>query len=137
MTLQTKMMLGKVIVATTKKVCTVNVPYFFFDTYVKAHYKHRAEFETFDENEKCQPGDWVIIEELPERMSLKVNHRIKKTVFTNGNIIDPLTGKKCVFTDFAEDLDEEAKLFGGLGFTELRRIGLEQLKSKKLAAEAQ
>ncbi|OQR71601.1 28S ribosomal protein S17 [Tropilaelaps mercedesae] len=127
----TQLMLGKVITTPIKKVCTVTVPQNVFNSYLKAHFVHHTEYEVLDENENSRPGNWVLIEELPERMSLKVNHRIKKTIFLIGNIIDPLTGKKCLQTEFVEDLDTEAKLLGGMPFAELRQAGLERLKKMK------
>ncbi|KAH8020272.1 hypothetical protein HPB51_025762 [Rhipicephalus microplus] len=56
--------------------------------------------------------DTFLMAELPERLSLRIAHKVEKIVYKDGNIIDPLTGQKCIFTDFVKDVDKESELFG-------------------------
>ncbi|CAN8024863.1 unnamed protein product [Ixodes persulcatus] len=108
----TAILMGKCISSAMKKSVRVVVPRFVLNTYLMAHYKERTEYDVFDANEECKPGDWVIIRELPERLSLKIAHKVEKIVFKDGNIIDPLTGQKCMFTDYVKDVDRESEVFG-------------------------
>uniref|UniRef100_A0A2R5LFU4 Putative mitochondrial/ ribosomal s17-like protein n=2 Tax=Ornithodoros turicata TaxID=34597 RepID=A0A2R5LFU4_9ACAR len=104
--------LGKCITSTMRKTVCVSVPRFVLDKHLLAHYKERTEYDVLDRNEECQPGDWVLIKELPERISLRVAHKVERIVFKSGNIIDPLTGEKCIFTEFVKDVDQESEIFG-------------------------
>ncbi|KAH9362409.1 hypothetical protein HPB48_020181 [Haemaphysalis longicornis] len=54
----------------------------------------------------------LTMQELPERLSLRIAHKVEKIVFKNGNIIDPLTGQKCIFTEFVKDVDQQSEVFG-------------------------
>uniref|UniRef100_A0A224Z4N3 Small subunit ribosomal protein S17 n=1 Tax=Rhipicephalus zambeziensis TaxID=60191 RepID=A0A224Z4N3_9ACAR len=104
--------LGKCVSSAVKKTVRVVVTRFELDTFLMAHYKKRTEYEVLDANEECEPGDWVLVKELPERLSLRIAHKVEKIVYKDGNMIDPLTGQKCFFTDFVKDVDKESELFG-------------------------
>jgi small subunit ribosomal protein S17 len=90
----------------------VSVPSLKFDNYFKSHFRENEQFMVHDPEEKCESGDWVLIRELSAPLSLQVKHQVVKKVYENGNIIDPITGKKCVGLDFAEDIDFMSKRFG-------------------------
>uniref|UniRef100_A0A131X932 Putative mitochondrial/ ribosomal s17-like protein n=1 Tax=Hyalomma excavatum TaxID=257692 RepID=A0A131X932_9ACAR len=104
--------LGKCVSSALRKSVRVVVTRFELDTFLMAHYKKRTEYEAYDANEECEAGDWVLVKELPERLSLRIAHKVEKIVFKNGNIIDPITGQKCIFTEFVKDVDKEGELFG-------------------------
>uniref|UniRef100_A0A023FCG8 Putative mitochondrial/ ribosomal s17-like protein n=1 Tax=Amblyomma cajennense TaxID=34607 RepID=A0A023FCG8_AMBCJ len=104
--------LGKCVTSAMKKTVRVVVTRFTLDQFLMAHYKERTEYEALDANEECEPGDWVLVKELPQRLSLKIAHKVEKIVFKNGNIIDPITGQKCIFTDFVKDIDRQSEVFG-------------------------
>ncbi|XP_050047314.1 small ribosomal subunit protein uS17m [Dermacentor andersoni] len=104
--------LGKCVSSAVKKTVRVVVTRFELDNFLMAHYKKRTEYEALDANEECEPGDWVLVKELPERLSLRIAHKVEKIVYKNGNIIDPITGQKCIFTDFVKDVDKESDVFG-------------------------
>lgn len=122
-------MLGKVLTAAVKKTVEVQVVRYALNEHpaIMAHFKQRTNFNVLDEKLETKIGDWVLIEKLPEKYSLSIEHKIMKIIWMNGNIIDPITGKKCVKTDFEEDLDREAKLLGGKPFSER----LEELRTSK------
>lgn len=45
-------------------------------------------------------GDVVLLEQLPEKITTEIQHRIKEVVFPLGDITDPITGKKVVFDQY-------------------------------------
>lgn len=104
--------LGKCLTSVMRKTVRVSVPRFVLDKFLMAHYKERTEYDVLDKDEVCQPGDWVLVKELPERISLKIAHKVERIVFKSGNIIDPITGEKCFFTEFVKDVDQESEVFG-------------------------
>ncbi|KAI1286014.1 28S ribosomal protein S17, mitochondrial [Halotydeus destructor] len=90
----------------------VAVPRLKFDEYLLQHFRENEELLAHDPQEQCKAGDWVLIRELQEPLSLQVKHKLEKIVYNSGNIIDPLTGKKCVGYEYEEDLEQYAKTFG-------------------------
>lgn len=49
-----------------------------------------------DPDHLCKSGDIVLIEELPEKLTLLITHKVNKVVYPLGDITDPITGKKVV-----------------------------------------
>lgn len=49
-----------------------------------------------DPNNYCKPGDVVLIDKLPQRLSKNVTHQVSKVVYPLGDITDPITNKKVV-----------------------------------------
>ena len=96
----------------------VAVPKLKFDDFLKMHFRENTEIMAHDPEEKCKPGDWVLIKELPSPLSIKVRHRLLKIVYENGNIFDPVTGKRVVGYDFEDDIRKSAEMFGWKPITE-------------------
>lgn len=95
-----------------KKTIRCKIPHLKFDDYLKWHFRENTELLAHDPDEKCKPGDWVLIKELPEPLSLKVKHQMIKIVYVEGDMRCPLTGKKTLGYDFLEDVDETTQMFG-------------------------
>ena len=51
----------------------------------------------------CKVGDIVKIEELTERATPSVTHKVCEHVFKIGEIIDPVTGRQCRGTKFIDE----------------------------------
>lgn len=47
-----------------------------------------------DPEKECKSGDVVLIQELPEKLTTLITHRVLKVVYTLGDITDPITNKK-------------------------------------------
>lgn len=105
--------LAKVLSNAVNKSIKVQVVRYAFKQSLLCHFKERTNMDALDEKLETKPGDWVLLEQLPEKYSLTIAHRVRKLVWQTGNVIDPITGKKCVHTDFEEDLDREAVLMKG------------------------
>ncbi|XP_003747310.2 28S ribosomal protein S17, mitochondrial [Galendromus occidentalis] len=116
MSVRSQLMLGKVITAAVNNSVKVQVTQYVLNKHLMCHFKERTDYEVLDEKLRTKLGDWVLLEKLPEKHSLTIDYKVKDIVWMMGNIIDPITGKKCVKTDFEEDLDREAELMGGKPF---------------------
>ena len=105
--------LAKVMAGVTlKNTIRCAVPTLKYDDYLKAHFRESSELLAHDPDEKAKPGDWVLVKELPEPLSIKVKHRLFKVVYVEGNIVCPLTGKRSFGYEYMEDVDETTKMFG-------------------------
>ncbi|GLG95638.1 Uncharacterized protein GBIM_02580 [Gryllus bimaculatus] len=76
--------------------------YFRKDSYVYAH----------DPQKVCKTGDVVLVQELPEKLTTLISHKVLRVVYPLGDITDPITGKKVVGSRFREDIEEVNKLYG-------------------------
>ena len=95
-----------------KQTIKVAAPSFKFDDFLKTHFRENEEMMVHDPEEKGKQGDWVLIRKLPQPLSLQVKHQLIKVVYPNGEMVDPVTGRKCIGTDFVDDIDYDSKLFG-------------------------
>uniref|UniRef100_A0A4P6D9Q5 Putative mitochondrial ribosomal protein s17 rhodnius neglectus n=2 Tax=Rhodnius TaxID=13248 RepID=A0A4P6D9Q5_RHOPR len=65
-----------------------------------------------DPEKKCKTGDIVLIEELPQKLTKLITHKVSEIIYPLGDVVDPLTGKKVVVADYREDIEEKKKLYG-------------------------
>lgn len=49
---------------------------------------------------------------MPQKMTRLITHEISKIIFPLGDVVDPVTGKKCVAGKYREQIEEANKLFG-------------------------
>jgi len=64
---------------------------------------------------KYNVGDLVLVKKLDEPLIKDVNHFVAEHVFPMGNVIDPVTGRRCRGTEY---LDEVNRHFRKLDFIE-------------------
>ena len=133
-----QLLVGKVLRVLEKDTVNVQVVQYVLDKFLMAYFKERTNYDVLDEKRLSNTGDWVLLEQLPERFSLEINHRVKKVIWMNGNIIDPITGKKCFNTFLQEDLDREALIMGGKPLSKLVEefYGKNKDDTKNVASEA-
>lgn len=96
----------------------VLTPRLKWDAYLKMHFRENDEIQALDPEGKCRPGDWILLKELDERISLHVKHSVERIVYKNGRVIDPVTGKRCHGWHLKDDIGSESKLFGLKPLTE-------------------
>jgi small subunit ribosomal protein S17 len=106
------LLMGKCLGPAMRKTVRVLIPRLKFDTFLNMHFRENDELLANDMNEKCKAGDWVLVRQLDEPLSLKVSHRVEKIVYESGNIIEPLTQKQSLGYELAEDADRQSMLFG-------------------------
>lgn len=105
------LVLGKVWSSTMKQTIKVGVPRLKFDPFLNMHFREPDPLLVHDPEEKCKPGDWILIREMPQRLSLQVNHRVEKIVYSAGKVIDPITGKQALGYEYVEHVNKQGKLF--------------------------
>jgi len=72
-----------------------------------------------DPDLKYNVGDLVLVKKLDEPQIKDVNHFVAETIFPIGNVIDPVTGRRCRGTQY---LDEIHRHFRKLDFAEPQAI---------------
>ena len=73
------------------------------------YYQKRVHYWAADPDGVCKDGDIVLIKQLEEPQSDRVKHYVKDFVFQVGNIVDPVTGRRCRGPEF---INEDIRRFG-------------------------
>jgi len=58
-----------------------------------------------DPDLKYNIGDLVLVKKLKEPLMKDVNHFVAETVFPIGNVIDPVTGRRCRGTRYLDEIN--------------------------------
>lgn len=67
-----------------------------------------------DPERKCKTGDIVLIEQLPQKMSRLITHKVKEIIYPMGDITDPITGKKVIWTKYRDEIEAVNDVYGKL-----------------------
>lgn len=85
----------------------------FFLLFVIFQYFTRFDtYFAYDPEKTTKTGDVVLIEEFPKRITRDITHKVLKVVYPMGDVIDPITGKKCMGAAFREDEEKKDRLWG-------------------------
>jgi len=90
------LLIGKCLKTDIKNTVKVAIPLLKFDSFLNMHFRENNELYALDKEEACEPGDWILVGKLPEKISLKVGWQVEKIIYKNGHVIDPITGKKSI-----------------------------------------
>ncbi|CAD5114771.1 DgyrCDS3815 [Dimorphilus gyrociliatus] len=85
------------------KAVQISVTKMTFNDYLKMYFNKPETYWAADPDKKVKEGDIVLIRELEEPQSDVVQHYVHDIVFESGNIIDPITGRKCRGTKFVDE----------------------------------
>ncbi|CAJ0960131.1 unnamed protein product, partial [Mesorhabditis belari] len=84
-----------------------------FNTYLKMYFSRSFDYWAIDRGQLGNLGDTVMIrniDDLSQRPTAAVTHKIDRVVFQYGNVIDPVTGKRVINDDFMDDIELKKKL---------------------------
>ncbi|XP_038069401.1 28S ribosomal protein S17, mitochondrial-like [Patiria miniata] len=90
-----KILLGQVIGTKMKKTAKVRVERLVLDKYVMQYYPKRTTVFAHDAQEEAKEGDVVLVQQLPLPRSRHVKYLMDRIIYSQGNVTDPITGKKC------------------------------------------
>ncbi|VDO50933.1 unnamed protein product [Haemonchus placei] len=78
-----------------------------FNRYLKMYFARAFEFWALDRESKGNLGDMVLIRRIPvdQRPTTNVAHLIDRVVFKYGNIVDPVTGRRVIKDEFADEIE--------------------------------
>jgi hypothetical protein len=105
-------------------------------------FQYFGEFEYYyahDPEKICKTGDMVLIQQLPEKLTRLITHKVLEVVYTCGDITDPITGRKVVVSKYRYIISLfvvcYTDLFKGSGVI-MKPIGLCLLSDEKLIQRA-
>lgn len=65
-----------------------------------------------DPEKKCKAGDIVLIQELTEKVTKLITHKVLEIVHQFGDITDPITGKKVVVGKYRDEIARDVEMYG-------------------------
>ncbi|EFX71705.1 28S ribosomal protein S17, mitochondrial-like [Daphnia pulex] len=83
-----------------------------FDTHLNMHFSKHVTVYAHDPSSVCKPGDVVMIDLLPKKLTKNITHQVNKIVYTFGDITDPITGKKVVVGKYRDEIEARNELYG-------------------------
>jgi len=83
-----------------------------FDERLKMHFPKYDAHMAHDPEGVCKTGDFVLIEELPRRLTRDITHKVQKVVYPCGDVTDPITGKKCVGHEYRDEIEWKSSIWG-------------------------
>ncbi|XP_054167233.1 uncharacterized protein LOC128964627 [Oppia nitens] len=108
----TMLLMAKCLGSPLNNTIKVSIPRLKFDTFFNMYFRENEQLLVDDNKLKCKPGDWLIIRQLDQPLSLRVNHRAEKVVYRAGHLVDPLTGKQSLGYEYVSDADRQSHIFG-------------------------
>lgn len=66
----------------------------------------------YDPEKSVKTGDIVLVSQMPEKKTTLITHAVEKILYRLGDVIDPITGKPVVGTQYREEIDARNKLYG-------------------------
>ncbi|XP_030757940.1 uncharacterized protein LOC115883687 [Sitophilus oryzae] len=65
-----------------------------------------------DPQKQCKTGDIVLIEQLPQKLTMLITHGVKEIIYPLGDVTCPLTNKKVVASKYRDHIDAINKVYG-------------------------
>ncbi|XP_019777285.1 small ribosomal subunit protein uS17m isoform X1 [Globicephala melas] len=97
-----KWVVGKVIGTAMQKTAKVRVTRLVLDPYLLKYFNKRKTYFAHDALQQCTVGDIVLLKALPVPKTKHVKHELAEIIFKVGQVIDPVTGKRCAGTTYLE-----------------------------------
>ncbi|KAF7382967.1 hypothetical protein V1477_008034 [Vespula maculifrons] len=104
--------LGTCLPSVKQNAVKVSVPRLELDKNIFMYFKEHDFVYAHDPNQKCNVGDIVLIQSLPEKLTRLITHKVIDVIYPLGDITDPITGKKVVVSKYRDDVKETNQLFG-------------------------
>lgn len=83
--------------------------------YYLQYFNKEAQLWASDPDQKYGVGDLVLVKKLKEPLSADIRHCVAEPVFHVGNVVDPVTGRRCRGPYY---VDEVNRNFRKLDFAE-------------------
>ncbi|XP_008549939.1 28S ribosomal protein S17, mitochondrial [Microplitis demolitor] len=78
-------------------------------------YFNEYEFvHAYDPYNLCKTGDTVLIQNLPQKMTRLITHKVIEVIYPLGDMTDPITGRKIVAGKYRDQVQQEIELYGKL-----------------------
>ncbi|CAG9563863.1 unnamed protein product [Danaus chrysippus] len=108
------LLLGQCVPTVKQNATKIRVKRLELDENLLMYFRKDEFYYCHDPVKKCKTGDIVLIQALPHKMTKLITHEIKEVVYPFGDITDPVTGKKVAKSQYREDMEKQAEIYGKL-----------------------
>lgn len=109
-TRESSLIMGRVSSDRFEKVIKVGVPKHRFNEYFLLYVREQDNIQAFDRDGLCKPGDWVLLRKQEVPLDEGVEHEVVRIVYSYGNYVDPITGKRSMGIYFEDDVEKLEKI---------------------------
>ncbi|XP_071445558.1 small ribosomal subunit protein uS17m [Hetaerina americana] len=109
---RTFMLLGECVPTLIPGTSKIRVKRLELDTNLLMYFKKDEFYYVQDAEKKCKTGDVVLIQELPQKLTTAITHKILEVVYPLGDVTDPITNRKVVVNKYRDVMEEQTKLYG-------------------------
>ncbi|XP_003705056.1 mitochondrial ribosomal protein S17 [Megachile rotundata] len=110
-------LLGVCVPSRKQNVAKIRVRQLKFDDYINMYFTEHKFIFAADPEKRCKTGDTVLIQNLPEKLTRIITHKVVDVIYPLGDVTDPITGKKVVAGKYRDTIMEDAEEFGKLPST--------------------
>lgn len=103
-TKESPLIMGRVSSEGYKNIIKVGIPKHRLNELLLMYIRENDDIQVFDENNLCKPGDWILIRRLPVSLDPTVHHKVERVVYSYGNYVDPLTGRRSFGLYYDDDI---------------------------------
>lgn len=93
-----------------KKVVKCGVPKHRFNDLLLMFIRETYDVQALDSNGICKPGDWVLLRRNESIVDPSVTHEVERIIYSYGNWVDPVTGKRSLGLYFDDDIKRLEKI---------------------------
>lgn len=109
-TLESSLIMGRVSHERHDKVVKIAVPKHRLNEHFLLYVRENDNVQVYDENSVCNPGDWILVRRQKEPIDKDVEHVVERVVYSYGNYIDPLTGRRSFGMYHDDDIEKLEKI---------------------------
>lgn len=109
-TKENNLLMGRVSHERYKQVVKIGVPKHRLNTHYLLFVRETDNVQALDPNDIAKPGDWVMIRRDPDTVDERVPFVIERVIYSRGEWIDPLTGRRSFGIYYDDDLEQLEKI---------------------------
>lgn len=104
-TKQSPLIMGRVSSERYKSVIKVAIPKHRMNDMLLLYRRENDDIEAYDENNICQPGDWILLRRDETIVDKNIKHKVERVVHSYGNYVCPLTGRRSFGLYYDDDME--------------------------------
>lgn len=104
------LIMGRVSSERFRKVVKVGIPKHRLNNHLLMFFREIDDIYAYDEDDSCKPGDWILLRRQKEPLDKDVMHTVERVVYSYGNYVDPITGRRSLGLYYDDDFEKLEKI---------------------------
>ncbi|KAK0078269.1 hypothetical protein PV325_002754 [Microctonus aethiopoides] len=107
-----KYCLGYCLPSVKENAAKIRIKRLKLDEYLLMYFSDFEFVYAYDPKKICKPGDTVLVQNLPEKMTRLITHKVIEIIYPFGDVVDPITGKKVVKSQYRDWMKRTSEMYG-------------------------